>query len=59
MEVKESLKSAMHHPLDFLRLERKSDYIALRGFFGAMRGKNPIPSLGNSELKVIYASRMI
>ena len=58
-EIKESLKSVIHHPLDFYRLERQSNYVALRGLFGVTRGKNPIPSLSDSEFKIIYASRIV
>ena len=58
-EIKESLKSVIHHPLDFYRLERQSNYVALRGLFGATRGKNPISSLSDSEFKIIYASRIV
>ena len=58
-EVKETIKAIVLHPVDFLNLEKKSDYLAFKGFLRSIYSNNPIPSIGHPELKMIYASRRI
>ena len=58
-EVKETIKAIVSHPVDFLKLEKKSGYLAFKGFLRSMYYNNPVPSIGNPELKMIYASRKI
>lgn len=56
-EIKQTLQSMIHHPIDFMKVERKSNYLAFKGFLQSINMKNPIPSINSLELKMIYASR--
>ncbi len=58
-EVKETIEAIVSHPIDFLKLEKQSNYLALRGFLMSVFSKNPIPSISNTEFKIIYASRKL
>ncbi len=55
--IKETVKSIIRNPPDFVKLEVLSDFTALRGFLSTLRSKNPIPSLAKPEFKIIYAKR--
>ena len=57
-EFKNTLKSILLHPYDFLMCEKKTNYIALKGAVETLRGKNPIPSINSEDLMLIYASRI-
>jgi FkbM family methyltransferase len=57
-EFKNTLKSILLHPYDFLMCEKKTNYIALKGAVETLRGKNPIPSINREDLMLIYASRI-
>lgn len=57
--VRRTFKSIIHSPIDFLRIERRSNYLALKGFLQSLNLKNPIPSLASKELKMVYAVRKI
>jgi FkbM family methyltransferase len=55
-ELKNTLKFALLHPLDFMRNEKLSRYIAINGAICTFKNrKNPIPAINSDELKVIYA----
>ncbi|MDG7045877.1 MAG: FkbM family methyltransferase [Nitrososphaerota archaeon] len=56
-EIKNTLKSIILHPLDFIRCERSTGHIAIKGLIGAIRGANPVPAMGGNELMLIYAYR--
>jgi FkbM family methyltransferase len=56
-EVRETMKSIALHPVDFLRLERMSRYLAFRGFLATINSKNPVAGISYDEFKIIYASR--
>ena len=56
-EVKETIKAIITHPSDFLKLEKKSDYLAFKGFLRSIASNSPVPSIRIPELKIIYASR--
>jgi len=56
-EFKNTLRSILLYPYDFIQNEKKTKYIALKGALGALRKKNPLPSVNNEELMMIYASR--
>jgi len=57
-EFKNTLKSILLHPYDFLKCEKKTNYIALKGAVGTLRGRNPIPCINREDLMLIYASRI-
>jgi len=55
-EYKNTLKSILLHPINFIHCERLSGYIAIKGAIDTLKNKkNPIPSINNEELMVIYA----
>jgi len=57
-EFKNTLKSILLHPISFIHCERLSGYIAIKGAINTLKNKkNPIPSINNEELMVIYAYR--
>jgi len=57
-EIKNTIKFALLHPLIFIRAEKLSGYIAINGAISTLKNKtNPIPSINNDELEVIYACR--
>lgn len=58
-ELRNTLKSILSHPLDFLKCEKMTNYIAIKGAIENFKGNNPIPSVNNKELMVIYADRNI
>ena len=58
-EIKETIKAIVSHPVDFLKLEKESGYIAIKGFLNSIYHNNPVPSIGNQELEMIYASRKL
>lgn len=57
-EFKNTLRSILLHPLDFLKCEKMTNYIALKGALSTFRGNNPVPSVNNMELMVINAKRI-
>lgn len=57
-ELKNTLKFALLHPLSFMRIEKLSGYKAIKGAISTFKNKkNPIPSINNDELEIIYAFR--
>lgn len=57
-EIKNTLKFALLHPLSFVRAEKLSGYIAIKGAINTLRNNaNPVPSINNAEFEVIYACR--
>lgn len=55
-EIKNTLKFALLHPLDFMRIEKLSGYISIKGATSTfIKKKNPMPSLNNDEWMNIYA----
>ena len=58
-EIKETIKAIILHPVDFLKLEKKSDYLAFKGFLRSIYSNNPVPSISSPELKMVYASRRV
>jgi len=57
-EFKNTLKSILLHPYDFLKCEKKTNYIALKGAVETLREKNPMPSINREDFMLIYASRI-
>jgi FkbM family methyltransferase len=58
-EVKQTIKNIFSHPIDFAKIERKSNFLGLKGAIQSIYSKNPVPSINNLEFKIIYASRKI
>ena len=56
-EIKNTIKNFIRHPLNVINAEFKTNFIATRGAFKTLIGENPIPSINNSDVKVIYAAR--
>jgi len=56
-QIKNSIKNFVHHPLSVIKAEFKTNFIATKGAFKTIFGHNPIPSINNSDLKIIYAVR--
>lgn len=57
-ELINALRFALLHPLNFIRIEKSSGYIAIKGAISTFKNKNnPIPSINNDKLMVIYAYR--
>ena len=55
-EFKNTLNSVLLHSLDFMKIEKLSGYIAINGAISTFKNKkNPVPSINNNELEVIYA----
>ena len=57
MQFKNTLKSMLLDPINFIVCEKKSGFIASKGAFRTLLGKNPIPSVNNKELIVIHAGK--
>ena len=57
-EVKNMLKSFLVHPIDFIKCERLTGYVAIKGAISTLKGNNPVPSVNNKELMVIYAKKL-
>ena len=55
--LKETVKALTLHPIDFFRIEHKSNYLAIKGLLGSLHSNNPIPSINNSSLKMIYGRK--
>jgi FkbM family methyltransferase len=57
-ELKNTLKFVLLHPFNFMRIEKLSGYIAINGVISTFKNKeNPIPSINNDDLQIIYAYR--
>lgn len=56
-QIKNSIKNFVHHPLSVIKAEFKTNFIATKGAFKTIFSHNPIPSINNSYLKIIYAVR--
>lgn len=58
IQIINSLKNFVKHPFSIISAEIHTNFIASRGALSSVLGKNPVPSVKNNELKIIYAKKL-
>jgi FkbM family methyltransferase len=56
-QIKNTIFYMISHPISFISSERKTKMIAIKGLISTIAGKNPVPGIQDSQLRVIYGRK--
>ena len=56
-QFKNTVMYIVRHPVSFFYAERKTGFTALKGLKQTLYGNNPVPSIGSTQIGMIYARK--
>ena len=56
-QIINTIKFIIKHPISFISSEQKTGRMAFNGLVNTIYGRNPVPSIGSEEFKLIYAKK--